>query len=261
MPLKLPQIIGHRGCAGYVPENTLEAIHTAADMGLKWVELDVKLTKDQIPIIFHDPTLERVTNGSGNVADKTLAEIKELDCGSYYGESFTGIDIPTLEEAIDVLLERDLGINLELKPCSGRDKDTAEVALDLLSSIWDDHDSLLISSYSMEALEIAADMASGWARSLVIGKDSSQDWISALNTGSLPEDFLKIRKYLELSAVSIDQEFCSGLIIRELQTQDLCIIPYGVNEAQRAVELQHLGLKNFISDYPDEIEDCLLSVH
>ena len=261
MPLKLPQIIGHRGCAGYAPENTLEAIHTAADMGLTWVELDVKLTKDEIPIIFHDPTLERTTSGSGKVADKTLAELKELDCGSYYGESFTAIQIPTLEEAIDVLLERDLGLNLELKPCEGHDKDTAEVALDLLSSIWDDHDRLLISSYSMVSLETAADMASDWPRGIVMGNDCKPDWLEALQDNQLPEDWRTISKYLELSAVSIDQGFCSEHIIRELQAQNMTIIPYGVNDARRAIELQHLGLKNFISDYPDEIVDSLLSVH
>ena len=79
MPLKLPKIIGHRGCAGYAPENTLEAIHTAADMGIEWVELDVKITKDEVPVIFHDETLDRTTNGSGNIAERTYEEIQELD--------------------------------------------------------------------------------------------------------------------------------------------------------------------------------------
>ena len=147
MSLKLPKIIGHRGCAGYAPENTLEGIHTAADMGVEWVELDVKITKDEVPILFHDDMLDRTTNGSGPVAERTYEELKDLDCGNWYGESFNGIQIPTLEEAIDVLIDRDLGLNLEIKPCPGREKETAEVALDLLSTIWDDHDRLLISSF------------------------------------------------------------------------------------------------------------------
>ena len=78
MTLKLPKIIGHRGAAAYAPENTLEGIHTAADMGVEWVELDVKLTKDQIPVLFHDETLERTTNGAGNVADITYDDLKQL---------------------------------------------------------------------------------------------------------------------------------------------------------------------------------------
>lgn len=88
MPLKLPKIIGHRGCAAYAPENTIEGIHTAADMGVEWVELDVKLTKDQVPIIFHDETLERTTDSSGNIRDLTLQEVKELDAGSWFSDGF-----------------------------------------------------------------------------------------------------------------------------------------------------------------------------
>ena len=70
--LKLPKIIGHRGAAAYAPENTLESIHTAADMGVEWVELDVKLTQDGVPVIFHDATLDRTTNGSGPVCTGRL---------------------------------------------------------------------------------------------------------------------------------------------------------------------------------------------
>jgi len=84
--LKLPKIIGHRGCASYAPENTVEAIHTAADMGVEWVELDVKLTKDDIPILFHDDMLERTTNGSGAVKDFTLKDLKELEAGTWFSD-------------------------------------------------------------------------------------------------------------------------------------------------------------------------------
>ena len=129
MTLKLPQIIGHRGACGYAPENTLESIHTAADMGVEWVELDVKLTKDQIPVIFHDETLDRTTNGSGNIADIDFEDLRDLECGSWFSESFAGLKIPTLEEVLEVLIDRDMGLNLEIKPCPGREIETAEVCL------------------------------------------------------------------------------------------------------------------------------------
>ena len=117
MRLKLPRIIGHRGVAAYAPENTLEGLHTAADMGVEWVEFDVKITKDHVPILFHDDTLERTTNGGDRpVAECTYDEIRALEAGSWFGESFAGIKIPTLEEALEVLIEHDLGLNLEIKP-------------------------------------------------------------------------------------------------------------------------------------------------
>jgi glycerophosphoryl diester phosphodiesterase len=159
MSLKLPKIIGHRGCAAYAPENTLVGIHTAADMGVEWVELDVKLTKDQVPILFHDELLERTTDGTGEVKDHTYAQLKELDAGLWFGDSFFDTRIPTLEQAIDVLIERDLGVNIEIKPCPGRERETAEVALDLLASVWDDHSRMLISSFQHVSLEAALEMA------------------------------------------------------------------------------------------------------
>ena len=94
MALKIPPIICHRGASGYAPENTLESIRTAADLGAKWVELDVKLTRDGVPIIFHDDTLERTTNGGDRpVAECTYDEIRALEAGSWFGESFAGIKI------------------------------------------------------------------------------------------------------------------------------------------------------------------------
>jgi glycerophosphoryl diester phosphodiesterase len=131
--LKLPRIIGHRGACGYAPENTLESIRTAADLGIKWVELDVKLTKDGVPVIFHDETLDRTTNGHGNVAETFYADLQNLEAGSWYSDGFAGIKIPTLEEAAELLIDLGLGLNLELKPCPGREKETAEIALDHLS--------------------------------------------------------------------------------------------------------------------------------
>ncbi|HRC27440.1 MAG TPA: glycerophosphodiester phosphodiesterase family protein, partial [Alphaproteobacteria bacterium] len=82
--MKIPSLIGHRGVARYAPENTLESIHTAADMGLEWVELDVKLTRDGVPVLFHDDTLDRTTNGTGFVAACDFARLRELEAGSWF---------------------------------------------------------------------------------------------------------------------------------------------------------------------------------
>ena len=130
MPLKIPKVIGHRGAKAYAPENTLPSIETAADLGVEWVELDVKLTKDNVPIIFHDEGLDRTTSGTGLVAQTNYEDLRDLDAGSWFGDSFSSVRIPTLEEAVDILLKHNLGLNLEIKPCPGREKETAEIALD-----------------------------------------------------------------------------------------------------------------------------------
>lgn len=248
MPLKLPKIIGHRGCAGYAPENTLEGIHTAADLGIEWVELDVKLTKDEIPIIFHDDTLDRTTSGSGNVADKTYEEIKELDAGSWYGESFIGAKIPTLEETVDVLINRGLGLNLEIKPCPGREKDTAEVALDLLSTIWDDHDRLLISSFQHVSLEAAFDIAQDWHRGLLL----PEEW---------PENWADLAKYLDVSAVNVNAKTVTRTQVESIMDLEKPILAYTVNAPDQVRTLQGWGVDGFFSDMPDVIKENMLMVH
>ena len=67
---KSPRVIGHRGAAGYAPENTLASVQYAAELGVKWVEVDVKITADEVPVLFHDNRLERTTDGTGYLARK-----------------------------------------------------------------------------------------------------------------------------------------------------------------------------------------------
>ena len=204
MALKLPKVIGHRGAAAYAPENTLEGIHTAADMNIEWVELDVKLTKDDVPIIFHDDELDRTTNGSGLVREKTYEEIRQIEAGSWYGESFTGIKIPTLEEAIEVLINRNLGLNLEIKPCPGREKETTEAALDVLSLYWDDHDRLLISSFEPVSLEAAQHVAGDWSRGLLLAPEGEE--------GVINPEWKDMADYLDVKTVNIGTKIALSLI-------------------------------------------------
>ena len=248
MPLKLPKIIGHRGCAAYAPENTIEGIHTAADMGVEWVELDVKLTKDQVPIIFHDETLERTTDSSGNIRDLTLQEVKELDAGSWFSDGFFGVSVPTLEEAVDALIERDLGLNLEIKPCPGREKETAEVALDVLSGIWDDHDRLLISSFQHVSMETALDMAADWYRGFLL----PEAW---------PENWRELAEYLQVSTVHLNGNTCTREQVDMAMELEKPVLAYTINDTDRARFLQSWGVDGFFSDAPDVLQDWLFSVH
>src|SRR5262249_59307691 len=98
-----PRVIAHRGAKATSPENTLASIRQAVAEGATWIEFDVKLTSDGHPILMHDPTLDRTTNGKGNVAETTLAAIRELDAGSWFGGRFAREKVPTLEEALEVM--------------------------------------------------------------------------------------------------------------------------------------------------------------
>lgn len=249
MTFKFPRIIGHRGAAAYAPENTLEGLHTAADMGIEWVEVDVKITKDHVPILFHDDTLERTTNGGDRpVAECTYDEIRALEAGSWFGESFAGITIPTLEEALEVLIGHNLGLNLEIKPCPGREKETAEAALDVLSTIWDDHDRLLISSFSHVSMETALDMAGDWRRGFLL----PEEW---------PENWKELAEYLDVSTFNVNGNTVTRDHIDELLELGKPILAYTINDPDRANILQSWGVDGFFSDEPDVIREELFSVH
>ena len=112
----LPKLIGHRGVKNLKPENTLESISTAFDLGLECVEIDVKVSKDNIPLLLHDDTLDRTTNGSGLVCDFTFDQISQLDAGYYFYNSKTDIKVPSLSAVLDLIKKKQKYLNIELKP-------------------------------------------------------------------------------------------------------------------------------------------------
>lgn len=239
MTLNIPRVIGHRGAASYAPENTLIGIRTAYDIGVDWVEFDVKLTKDCIPILFHDETTSRTTNGGDQkISDLTYAEIKDLEAGSWFSEGFIGEPIPTLEEAIDLLIELDMGLNLEIKPCPSREVETTEVALDLLSHYWDDHGRLLISSFQISALETAMDRAPDWQRGLLLKED-------------YPENWGEIAKHLKASTININGNTVTEAEIYSFIQYGQPILAYTVNDEERADWLFRQGVSAIFSDTPD----------
>ena len=92
--------IAHRGALKFAPENTLPAIEKAIELGFDYVEMDIKYTGDDIPIVIHDQWVDRTTDGVGDIGEMTLEQIKALDAGSWFGPAFAGTKIPTLEEAL-----------------------------------------------------------------------------------------------------------------------------------------------------------------
>jgi glycerophosphoryl diester phosphodiesterase len=126
-----PLVIAHRGASAYAPENTIAAFELAIQMGADAIELDTKLTEDGIPIVIHDQSLERTTNGSGSVSAKTVADIKLLDAGSKYNARFAGEKIPILEEVFSAVGKKIL-INVELTNYASPFDRLPEIVVDLV---------------------------------------------------------------------------------------------------------------------------------
>ena len=109
------KIFAHRGASGYAPENTLEAFALAIKQGADGIELDVQLTRDRIPVVIHDETIDRVTSKTGYVKDYTLKELKELTVLESKFPAYTTSKIPTLEEVLDAVKASGILVNIELK--------------------------------------------------------------------------------------------------------------------------------------------------
>lgn len=110
----MSKVYAHRGASGYAPENTLEAFKLAAEQGAQGVELDVHICKSGEIVVIHDETVDRVADGTGTVADMTLAELKALNVSKPI-PGFAPTRIPTLEEVYELLLPTGLHVNVELK--------------------------------------------------------------------------------------------------------------------------------------------------
>jgi glycerophosphoryl diester phosphodiesterase len=154
-------VIAHRGASSYAPENTVAAFDLAVRMGVHELELDVHATGDAQLVVIHDDTVDRTTNGHGPVAGQTLAALRALDAGSWFGERFAGERIPLFAE----ILERYQGrahLHVEIKGHSAR---LSHRTVDLVR----DHgmeSAVTITSFQRAALEetraYAPDLPTGW---------------------------------------------------------------------------------------------------
>jgi glycerophosphoryl diester phosphodiesterase len=114
-----PEIIGHRGYSARYPENTLPALEGALAAGCRSLEWDVHVSADGVPVLFHDDTLERTTDGAGLLHDQPLGRLRKLDAGAWFDPRFQGTRIPTLEEALEALEGRVDRIYPEVKRAGG----------------------------------------------------------------------------------------------------------------------------------------------
>lgn len=233
--LDLPPIIGHRGAAAEAPENTLASLRRAHASGARMVEFDVKLTADSVPILIHDERLERTTSGRGLVRERMLDEIRALDAGSWFHASFAGEAVPTLDEAAALCLDLDLAVNVEIKPCPGREVETAMLALDHLRRLWPlSADPPLISSFAPAALEVAREAAPEWPRGYLATR-LRKDWQS------------RVRQFA-CSTVHLDADRLTQRDAAAVRAAGLPLLVYTVNDLEEARRMNALGARALITD-------------
>lgn len=150
----IPQTIAHRGASAQAPENTMAAFRLAATLGATWFELDVTISADGIAVIHHDVDLNRCSNGTGLVVQKALAELKALDCGSWFAEKYAGEPLATLADLLQFANEQSIGLNIEIKPTMGKEAETVAAIAQAFQQVPPQHP-ILFSSFNPYALQAA----------------------------------------------------------------------------------------------------------
>lgn len=233
----LPHLIGHRGAAAHAPENSLAGLSAARRLGVRWVEVDVRLTGDGRLIILHDDTLDRTTDGSGRAADLSLDVISSYDAGGWFSAEFKGIMVPTVEEVIDHAQALDLGINFEIKPHAGSEIETGAALADLLDAVWPETaPPPLLSSFSIDSLLAAKSQAPHLLRGLLVTE--------------IPDHWFELVAETGASALHCRHDCLNEAMIKTILNQDLAALCYTVNDPLRARDLRAWGITSIITDDP-----------
>ncbi|MGR5165855.1 glycerophosphoryl diester phosphodiesterase [Vibrio astriarenae] len=172
-----PIIVGHRGVAGHYPENTKVSIQAAIDLGLKWVEIDVQPTKDNILVVCHDHTINRCSNGRGRVDAYTLEELRQFDFGGWFAPQFQDEPIFTLHELLELAAANNVGLNIEVKVDN---HDVAEVASQLKDQLDKSpltQDKIILSSFSHDIMRQLHQHCPGYKLGVLSERLRKKDWI------------------------------------------------------------------------------------
>jgi glycerophosphoryl diester phosphodiesterase len=244
--MDIPRIIGHRGARANAPENTLAGIRAAHDEGARWVEFDVKLTEDGVPVLIHDETLDRTTNGRGPVRAISAAAIAKLDAGGWFDRRFAGERVPTLAAALELLARYGMGFNLEIKPCPGREAETARIALDIVKQQWPTRLPVpVVSCFKTEGLRVARVVAPDYPRGYLVER--------------LPADWQAQAMASECRTVHPGMRDLTRAQVQAVKAAGFPILAWTVNEPGRARELLEWGVDSLITDKPAAIAAAILA--
>lgn len=242
VPPTVPFVIGHRGAAGLAPENTLISLRRARLEGAGWVEFDIMLSADGVPVLFHDDTVNRTTNGKGAVNKLDFATLRTLDAGAWFSADFAGTRIPTFAEAIQALAVEGLGANVEIKPYPGTARETAEATCRLINEAWPSSvPPPVISSFDAEAMAVARDQLGSFERAMLFG--------------NLPGNWLETVRELDCRAVHASNRGVTKPMVDAVRDTGLPLRVYTVNDPIRARTLRDMGVSSVFTDRPDLIRD------
>jgi glycerophosphoryl diester phosphodiesterase len=243
-------VIGHRGASGHAPEHTFASWDRALELGVDYIEQDLQMTSDGELVVMHDATLDRTTSGSGDVIARSLAEIKELDAGSWFDPRFHGERVPSLREVFERYGTR---ANYYIETKTPEDAPGMEEKLLALISEFGLRDAavekwqVLIQSFSRPSLLKIKEMDDALPLIQLIGKDYS--------SARIQKQLADIHGYaagIGPARTSVDQA-----LVDAAHAHGLVVHPYTVNDESEMRRLIALGVDGMFTDFPDRLNRLL----
>ena len=222
--------IGHRGAKGHVAENTLESIQKAMDLGVDGIEIDVHLCASGELVVFHDFTLDRISNGTGEVKKLSLLELKKLKIESQFL-------IPTLEEVLD-LINKKCFLNIELKGSNTALK-TSEVIQDYIQNKDWNYEDFLVSSFQIRELEAIFNLD----KKIPLG----------VLTKANMDEAIEFAQTINALAIHPNYALLTPENIKRAQDKNYKVYTWTVNDDKTIKRMKSYGVDGIISDVPDRL--------
>ncbi len=240
-------VVAHRGASGEAPENTLASLRAAIEAGVKMAEIDVRLTSDKHVVLLHDHVVGRTTSGSGQTKNMSLAELRALDAGQWFGEGFSGEQIPLLHEALRLLRRYEVYVNIEIKP-PYEGEDLLD-RIDRIVSITKDEDmfaNTLFGSFHHESLRLLKER----------NPEAHTAAIQLPNDPRLPSE---IAAHIGCEAFVCSLRECTHKRCDDAVQHGLYMGVYAIDTEEDFLHVMKYPVTALVSNYPKRIQQLLAS--
>ncbi len=228
-------IFAHRGASQYRPENTLAAFRYAFELGADGIEIDVQLSKDNVPVVYHDWSFDRITGKKELVTEMNSAEIKKLNAGSFFSDEFRGEQIPFLDETLAIVPEGKV-INIEIKKTAFEERNIEEKVVDMIYKAGL-ADRVIISSFNHYSLLKVKEIDPSVKRALLFS--------------SMPVNPVSYAEKFECYSFHPSFVYVNKTDVDALKSRGVRIYPWVVDLRHYAEKLFEMGVDGIITNIPD----------
>jgi glycerophosphoryl diester phosphodiesterase len=236
------KIIAHRGNKRYTPENTMAAFISASTYPIDGIEFDLQWTKDKIPVVIHDPTIDRTTNGRGAVREFTLHELKQFDAGSFFQEQFRGEKIPSFTEVLEWAANFTFDLHVELKQQTALPEDFVKSCLKEIENYKVAHRTIISSFHHSYLSEV---------------KRQNSEIKTAFLTKVPVFRAVSYAKKIQADAIHIRHNFQASRYYRKWTKKGLPVRAYNVHRERDAKRCARLNADGIITNDPRLMTELL----